>query len=95
MRRNAAANARKAADRDGARIRSAGAIVSSNTQGQKKPRQFKSAEKPLSLHPLSFKEALVALLQVGPVELDRPSDRPATKADGPDELGQQGSDSPE
>lgn len=88
MRRNAAANARKAADRDGAWIRAAGTIVSSGMQGRQKPRQFKSAEKPLSLHPLSFKEALVALLQVGPVDLDRPSDGPVTKADGPDKQGQ-------
>ncbi len=38
---------------------------------------MKSAEKPVSLHPLSFKQAIVALLQVGPVDTDAPSDPPS------------------
>ena len=42
------------------------------TDGKKPPRPFKSAEKPISLHPLSFKQAVTALLLVGPLEDDTP-----------------------
>ena len=42
----------------------------SRTDEKKPPRPFKSAEKPVSLHPLSFKEAVVALLQVGRLDDD-------------------------
>lgn len=45
----------------------------SRTDGKKTPRPFKSAEKPVSLHPLSFKDAVVALLQVGRLDDDPPS----------------------
>lgn len=39
--------------------------------GAAKPaRPFKSAEKPVSLYPLSFKQAVVALLQIGPIAGD-------------------------
>ena len=42
------------------------------------PRPFKSAEKPVSLHPLSFKQAVIALLQVGPIDRDEdPRSEPA------------------
>ena len=34
------------------------------------PRPFKSAEKPVSLHPLSFKQAVIALLRVGRIDRD-------------------------
>ena len=49
-------------------------ITMSETAGAKAPRPIKSAEKPVSLHPLSFKQAIVALLQVGPVDTDAPSE---------------------
>ena len=53
--------------------------------GTAKPaRPFKSAEKPVSLYPLSFKQAVVALLQVGPIPGDVP-----TKAELP-AAGKQG-----
>lgn len=38
----------------------------SQTEGKKSPRPFKSAEKPVSLYPLSFKQAVIALLQLDP-----------------------------
>ena len=44
-----------------------------DTAGVKAPRSFKSAEKPVSLYPLSFKQAVVALLQVGPVDNNGPA----------------------
>ena len=44
----------------------------SRTEGKKQPRPFKSAEKPISLHPLSFKQAVTALLQVGPLDHETP-----------------------
>jgi hypothetical protein len=44
------------------------------TSHSRKPRPFKSAEKPVSLYPLSYKQALEALLQVGPVSVDPPAD---------------------
>ena len=48
--------------------RSKGRISMADTAGAKAPRPFSSAEKPGSLYPLSFKQAVVALLQVGPVD---------------------------
>lgn len=46
------------------------------TRDRKAPRPFKSAEKPISLHPLSFKQALVALLQIGPPRSEPRDDAP-------------------
>ena len=46
----------------------------SESTGTKAPRPLKSAEKPVSLYPLSFKQAIVALLQVGPIGNDAPSE---------------------
>lgn len=45
------------------------------TSHSRKPRSFKSAEKPVSLYPLSYKQALQALLQVGPIPVDPPADQ--------------------
>ena len=42
----------------------------SQSETVRPPRPFKSAEKPVSLHPLSFKQAVIALLQVGPIDRD-------------------------
>lgn len=50
------------------------------TSHSRKPRPFKSAEKPVSLYPLSYKQALQALLQVGPVTVDPPAEKPAPTA---------------
>ena len=44
------------------------------TGASKPARPFKSAEKPVSLYPLSFKQAVVALLQVGPMPVDLPGE---------------------
>jgi len=49
------------------------------TSHSRKPRPFKSAEKPVSLYPLSYKQAVEALLQVGPVKADGPIDRTEEK----------------
>lgn len=45
----------------------------SQSDNVRPPRPFKSAEKPVSLHPLSFKQAVIALLQVGPADRDSES----------------------
>lgn len=58
--------------------------MSSDVQGQPRPRQFQSAEKPISLHPLSFKQALVALLQIGRIDLERKPGGAAARETGPD-----------
>ena len=50
--------------------------------GPAKPaRPFKSAEKPVSLYPLSFKQAVVALLQLGPIPADLPAKSETPGAD--------------
>lgn len=54
------------------------------TSHSRKPRPFKSAEKPVSLYPLSYKQALEALLQVGPVTADRQTDRTEEKPSATD-----------
>lgn len=43
------------------------------TSHSRKPRTFKSAEKPVSLHPLSYKQAVEALLLVGPLSAEPPA----------------------
>ena len=54
--------------------------MTSRSRDQRKSRPFKSAEKPVSLHPLSYKQALQALLQVGPLGADLRSDHAAENA---------------
>lgn len=55
------------------------------TSQTRKQRPFKSAEKPVSLHPLSYKQALEALLQIGPVSVDPPADQANTSATNQDD----------
>lgn len=72
-------NARVAVDlRRDAQVLPSGQAMTSDPDAKPKARTFKSAEKPVSLHPLSLKQALEALLQVGPFGPDRAAKRPQT-----------------
>lgn len=57
--------------------------MTSQPRDQRNPRPFKSAEKPVSLYPLSYKQALEALLQTGPLGADAPTGQAAKKPAAP------------